>query len=116
VEVPGVLGVVLAGSRARRGHTAESDVDLGLYYRPPLDVEALGELARRVAGPQARVTAPGEWGRWVDGGGWLRIEHTAVDWIYRDLDRVQRSWRDAQQGRFSWHFHPQSHTPPREQE
>jgi hypothetical protein len=34
-------------------------VDLGLYYRPPLD-----------------VVAP-----WVDGGGWIDIEGTAVDWI-----------------------------------
>jgi Nucleotidyltransferase domain len=104
VGVPGVAGVVLGGSRARGEHTADSDVDLGLYYRPALDVAALGELARRVAGPQARVTAPGEWGAWVDGGGWLRIDDTAIDWIYRDLDRVHRSWRDAQQGRFSWHF------------
>src|SRR3954451_24531485 len=30
----GVVGVVLGGSRARGDHTAESDVDLGLYYRP----------------------------------------------------------------------------------
>jgi predicted nucleotidyltransferase len=101
--VRGVAGVVLGGSRARGTHTPESDVDLGVYYRPPLDTAALGELARRVAGPDARVTEPGEWGPWVDGGGWLRIDGTAVDWIYRDADRVHRSWRDAQQGRFSWH-------------
>lgn len=81
-------------------------MDLGLYYRGTLDVAALGRLAREVAGPNAAVTAPGQWGPWVDGGGWLRINGTAVDWIYRELDRVQHSWREAREGRFSWHFQP----------
>ncbi len=39
-QVGGVVGVVLGGSRARGEHVPESDVDLGLYYRPPLDVAA----------------------------------------------------------------------------
>jgi|SRR5450759_360460 predicted nucleotidyltransferase len=102
-QVPGVVGVLLGGSRARGDHMPDSDVDLGLYYRPPLDVAALAELAREVAGPQARVTQPGEWGPWVDGGGWLTIAGTAVDWIYRDLDRVWTAWQDAQRGRFRFH-------------
>ncbi|MEX0427884.1 nucleotidyltransferase family protein [Nocardioides sp. DS6] len=103
VVVPGIVAVTLGGSRARGDHTPESDVDLGLYYRPPLDLEALGALAREVAGHDARVTPPGEWGPWVDGGAWLTIDGTAVDWIYRDLDRVRASWDDAQQGRFGFH-------------
>jgi hypothetical protein len=103
-EVGGIDAVVLGGSRARGQHTAASDVDVGLYYRPPLDVRALQALANQVAGADARVTAPGEWGPWVDGGAWLRIEGVAVDWLYRDLDRVRRSVRDAQEGRFAWHF------------
>lgn len=69
VEVPGVVGVMLGGSRARGDHTPASDVDLGLYYRSPLDVAALGGLAREVAGPRSEVTRPGDWGPWVDGGG-----------------------------------------------
>ncbi len=102
-EVPGVVGVLLGGSRARRTHTPDSDTDLGLYYRPPLDVAALGALARAVGSPAARVTEPGEWGPWVDGGGWLTVDGAAVDWIYRDLDRVEQAWRDAEQGRYSFH-------------
>lgn len=102
-EIPGVVGVVLGGSRARGDHTAESDVDVGLYYRPPLDVSALGDLAREVGGVHASVTMPGEWGPWVDGGAWLTIEDTAVDWIYRELDRVHASWRDACKGRYRFH-------------
>ena len=105
VAVPGVLGVLLGGSRARGEHTPESDVDLGLYYRGPLDVDALGALARDVAGPTAHVTAVGEWGPWVDGGGWLQADGVPVDWLYRDLNRVETCWADAQRGRYRFHAH-----------
>jgi predicted nucleotidyltransferase len=101
--VPGIVGVLLGGSRARGEHTAESDTDLGLYYRSPFDLDAARALARDLAGPGARLTEPGEWGPWVDGGGWLTVDGAAVDWIYRDLDRVQRAWRDAEQGRYAFH-------------
>ena len=103
VGVPGIVAVALGGSRARGDHTAGSDVDLGLYYRPPLDVDGLAALAREVAGPGAEVTVPGAWGPWVDGGAWLRIDGTAVDWIYRDVDRVHASWAAAQQGQVTFH-------------
>lgn len=104
VAVPGVVGVALGGSRARGDHGPDSDVDLGLYYRPPLDVAGLRVLARQVTGEDVDVTEPGAWGPWVDGGAWLSIEGTAVDWIYRDLDRVQASCDDARAGRFEFHF------------
>jgi predicted nucleotidyltransferase len=103
VGVRGIVGVLLGGSRARGTHTADSDTDLGLYYRGVLDTRRLGELAREVGGPAARVTEPGEWGPWVDGGGWLTIDGGTVDWIYRDLDRVERCWRDSEQGRYAFH-------------
>lgn len=103
VGISGVVGVMLGGSRARGTHTPESDVDLGLYYRPALDVAALGELAREIAGPEARVTSPGEWGPWVDGGAWLSVAGTAVDWIYRDVGRVHAAWRHAERGEFRFH-------------
>jgi hypothetical protein len=102
-EVPGVVGVLLGGSRARGDHTPDSDTDLGLYYRGALDVAALRTLAVAFAGPAARLTEPGEWGPWVDGGGWLTVDDAAVDWIYRDTDRVQQAWRDAVEGRYAFH-------------
>jgi hypothetical protein len=98
-RVPGVVGVVLGGSRARGEHRPDSDVDLGVYYRPPLDVGVLRAIAADVAEPGAEVTEPGAWGPWVDGGAWLRIAGERVDWIYRDLDRV----RAACDGRFAFH-------------
>ena len=101
-RVDGVVGVMLGGSRARGEHLTSSDYDVGLYYRPPLDTTALASLARRVAGSDAEVTEPGQWGPWVDGGAWLRVDGGAVDWIYRDVDRVFGAWGDAQQGHFSF--------------
>ena len=102
IVVGGVVGVLLGGSRARGEQHPDSDVDLGVYYRPPLDVDGLGAVAREVAGPSATVTRPGEWGPWVDDGAWLRIDGVAVDWIYRDVDRVQTAWRHAKEGRVAW--------------
>jgi hypothetical protein len=106
VRIEGVEAVLLGGSRARRDHLPSSDYDLGLYYRPPLDVAALGRLAWEVAGQAVEVTEPGGWGPWVDGGGWLDVAGVRVDWIYRNVDRVQRAWADAQAGRFSFHRQP----------
>jgi hypothetical protein len=102
-EVPGVTGVLLGGSRARGTHTPDSDTDLGVYYHQPLDVAALGELARVFGGSAAQVTPVGGWGPWVDGGGWLTVDGAAVDWIYRDVDRVAQAWADAEQGRYAFH-------------
>lgn len=95
-EVRGVVGVVLGGSRARGLHRPDSDFDLGVYYRDELDVDAL----REIAAGRGEVFARGGWGPWVDGGAWLTIDDVRVDWIYRDLDRVHRVWRDCEAGRY----------------
>ncbi len=99
-RIPGMVAVVLGGSRARGTHRPDSDIDLGLYYRGDLDVPALRALAEQETGEQTELTAPGGWGPWVDGGGWLTIGGRRVDWIYRDLDRVHRIWADCQEGRY----------------
>jgi len=91
-EVRGVAAVVLGGSRARGEADLESDIDLGLYYFPdrPIDLDALGALARELDDrhTDGLVTAPGEWGPWVNGGAWLKVAGQRVDWIYRDIGRV----------------------------
>ena len=94
--VPGVVGVLLGGSRARGEHQPDSDWDLGVYYRGRLDLGALGALA----GPGIEVAGPGGWGPWVNGGAWLRVEGVAVDWILRDLDRVEQVWADCCEGQY----------------
>ncbi|MET9306120.1 nucleotidyltransferase domain-containing protein [Streptomyces cellulosae] len=97
-EVDGVVAVALGGSRARGTHRPDSDVDLGLYYRAPLDTEALRRLAAELTGATMEVTEPGGWGPWVNGGAWLTVDGTPVDWIYRDLDRVRRVWQQCRDG------------------
>ncbi|MEV0844999.1 nucleotidyltransferase domain-containing protein [Streptomyces sp. NPDC049954] len=99
-EVDGVVGVCLGGSRARGAHAPDSDVDLGLYYRGPLDTGALRRIARDLTGEHVEATEPGGWGPWVDGGAWLTVDGTRVDWIYRDLDRVRRVHEQCEAGRF----------------
>lgn len=89
--VPGVVAVVLGGSRASGLAAEDSDLDLGIYYaesnRPSLT--ALTQVATELqAGVPAQLAPPGAWGRWVNGGGWLNVDGTKVDWIFRDLTRV----------------------------
>lgn len=106
VEVPGVVGVLLGGSRSRGEHHPDSDWDLGLYYRGPLDVDGLRALAAELTGVPVEVAGPGGWGRWVDGGAWLTVDGRAVDWILRDLDRVRAVWADCRAGRYEIGMQP----------
>jgi predicted nucleotidyltransferase len=88
--IGGVIGVCLGGSRARGTHRPDSDFDLGLYYRPPLDTAALRLLAAEVTGDAIEVTEPGGWGPWVDGGGWLIV---AESWMLNEKGAVGEAGR-----------------------
>ncbi|MET9661684.1 nucleotidyltransferase domain-containing protein [Streptomyces sp. NPDC006510] len=98
--LPGIRAVALGGSRARGTHRPDSDWDLGVYYRGTPDVAALTALASEVQGSPVEVAGPGGWGPWVNGGAWLRVDGVPVDWILRDLDRVEAVWADCREGRF----------------
>jgi hypothetical protein len=108
--VPGVVAVVLGGSRARGTATETSDYDLGLYFRRerPLDTGALIRAVRPlVDDPEtAAVTPVGEWGPWIVGGGWLRIAGRKVDILYREIDAVNAVITEASSGRISMHYQP----------
>ena len=99
-EIPGVVGVVLGGSRAIGTHRPDSDVDLGVFYRGSLDVAALRALAAEVADEVLGISEIGGWGPWVNGGAWLVVGGTRVDWLYRDLDRVTAIWSECRAGRY----------------
>ena len=109
-QVEGVVAVVLGGSRSRGTATADSDIDLGIYYdpdhRPPLD--ALRALAQELDDRHADdlVTAYGEWGPWINGGGWLTIDGQHVDWLYRDLARVEHEIAECEAGRARCYYQP----------
>lgn len=102
-DVPGVVALALGGSRARGTASANSDVDIGLYYdpavRPDFDVllAAVTELDdRRAPDGFGRY---GEWGPWINGGVWLRMAETKVDVLLRDVDRTRRVLGDCAAGR-----------------
>ncbi|HVN87686.1 MAG TPA: nucleotidyltransferase domain-containing protein [Candidatus Binatia bacterium] len=108
--VRGVAAIVLGGSRARGNARADADIDVGLYYHPdqPPDVDALRALADELDdrhSPDA-VTAPGEWGPWINGGAWLQVDGQRVDWLYRDLDHVRRTIADCRRGLHTCDYQP----------
>jgi predicted nucleotidyltransferase len=106
--VKGIEAIVLAGSCARGRAKPDSDVDLALYYvensPPPL------EQIRKIAAlfdANGIVTNFYEWGPWVNGGAWLNTPNGEVDWLYRNIDQVQRVIAEAARGVFSWDFRQQ---------
>ncbi|MBD2208339.1 nucleotidyltransferase domain-containing protein [Nostoc linckia FACHB-104] len=109
-SIAGIIAISLGGSRARGNHTNKSDVDLGIYYYPekPPDLVALNHLASELD-DQHRInliTPIGEWGKWINGGGWLRVEGVAVDFLYRDLAQVNRVIDDCHVGQITIDYQP----------
>jgi predicted nucleotidyltransferase len=101
-SIEGIVAIALGGSRARGNHTPKSDVDLGLYYQPenPPDLLALNHLAFELDDSHRTnlVTPIGEWGKWMNGGGWLRIKGISVDFLYRDVAQVNQVISDCHRG------------------
>jgi hypothetical protein len=108
--IEGVVAVALGGSWARGEAHPDSDVDLGIYYRgrDRPEIDALRQLARELDDrhPRDPVTDFGGWGSWIDGGGWLVIGGRRVDWLYRDLDRVEWTMQECREGRPAVHYQP----------
>lgn len=113
--VPGVQAVVLGGSRARGTHSPDSDIDVGIYYdNIVLDLAALNIAAQRIDDEHREnlIAPPGEWGKWVNGGGWLIINGYHVDFILRDVERVKTTIHECQEGIVSAHYqtgHPHAY-------
>ena len=99
--VPGIAAIVLGGSYASGTQHANSDMDVGLYYweAQPFDLAIIRQIADAISvqGP-ATVTGFYEWGAWVNGGAWIHTAQGKVDFLYRNLDHVQRTVHEAQQG------------------
>lgn len=100
--VPGVEALVLGGSRARDDAGPGSDYDIGLYFhsRSPFLVQ---DLARAVSASidttsEGSLTAIGEWGPRIVGGGWLSVRGMPVDLLYRCVEDVEATIDSALEG------------------
>lgn len=113
--ISGIQAIVLGGSRARYTNTAESDIDVGIYYdKATLDLVSLNKAAQFVDDEHRDnlVVSPGEWGKWVNGGGWLIVDGYHVDFILRDAKRVEDVIAECQEGYISAHYqtgHPHAY-------
>jgi hypothetical protein len=109
-EVEGVVAVSLGGSWARGEARPGSDVDLGLYYRKERrpSLGALDRLAEELGyrSPDTPISGFGRWGPWINGGAWLRAEGRDVDWLFRDLGRVERVIGDCRAGHVTLDHQP----------
>ncbi len=109
-RVEGVQAVILGGSLARGVAKPDSDIDLGVYYRPDR-LPDLGELRTLAAelddsGTGDAVTDFGGWGPWINGGAWLRVQGRPLDLLYRDLDKVEKILERSLQGHVERHTQP----------
>lgn len=113
--IPGIKAVVLGGSRARGTHGLDSDIDIGIYYdSTALDLQALNVAAQKLDDMHREniIVAPGEWGKWVNGGGWLIMNGYQVDFILRDEKRVEEVINDCREGIITSHYqtgHPHAY-------
>jgi hypothetical protein len=100
-RVPGMCGVVLGGSYASGTQHENSDMDVGLYYleASPFSIDAIRLIANEFSiDGTPTVTGFYGWGAWVNGGAWIQTPVGKVDFLYRNIDQVQKTIRDAQQG------------------
>lgn len=82
IGIKGIEAIVLGGSRARGNATAKSDIDIGIYYSDgaALDLDKINHVATKLDDMQRMnlITKLGEWGTWINGGGWLTIDNMPV--------------------------------------
>ena len=80
-----IKGIVLGGSRATGTATENSDIDIGIYYeKGKVDFDELNITAQQLddAHREYLICREGEWGNWVNCGGWLVVNSFHVDYIF----------------------------------
>jgi predicted nucleotidyltransferase len=112
-KISHIAAVVLGGSYASGMQHSASDLDIGLYYfeAEPFSIDEINRIANDISslGSLPTVTGFYEWGAWVNGGAWIHTPQGKVDFLYRNLDQIQRTIAEAQQG-ISQHDYDQQPT------
>lgn len=113
--LPFVEGIVLGGSRATGMATESSDIDVGIYYDSHLiEFRQLNLIAKKLDDERREnlICSEGEWGNWVNCGGWLTVQGYDVDLILRDIKRVEACVEQTDAGDISMHYqtgHPHAY-------
>ncbi|KPU45420.1 nucleotidyltransferase domain protein [Oxobacter pfennigii] len=114
--IPGIIGVVLGGSRARGTNQPDSDIDIGIYYDESegFKVSEISKIAEKIDDEHREniITSLGEWGPWVNGGGWLYVQGYHVDFLFRNIKRVSQVIDDCLMGKVSPNYqtgHPHAY-------
>jgi predicted nucleotidyltransferase len=107
--ISGIEGIVLGGSRARGTNHDTSDIDIGIYYDESADfnVNDVSRVATKLDDEHREnlITSLGEWGAWINGGGWIIVQGYHVDLIFRDVNRVEQVIDECLLGNVSTHYH-----------
>jgi predicted nucleotidyltransferase len=101
VMIPNIQAIVIGGSYAYGDARPDSDLDLGIYYSgaSPFAVAEIQKVAAILSGDaDQEVTDFYEWGQWVNGGSWIHSPDGKVDFLYRNLEQVERTIAEVQQG------------------
>lgn len=109
-QIDGVHALVLGGSRARGTENPNSDIDIGIYYNANngLDITQLRQVASVLDDDKRDnlITEIGGWGPWINGGGWLKVNQKAVDFLYRDQNKVSKVIEQCHMGDITIDYQP----------
>ena len=111
-HLTGMMAIVLGGSYASGTQNETSDLDIGLYYveAKPFSIDEIRRIAKGISvNGTATITEFYEWGEWVNGGAWIHTPQGKVDFLYRNIDQVQRTLKEAQEGLL---YHDFDQQPP----
>lgn len=99
--IDGVEAIVLGGSYAIGLATEASDLDIGIYYseKNPFEIERIKMIAEKYSDSgKPTVTGFYEWGEWVNGGAWINTAEGEVDLLYKNIDQIARTLKNAKKG------------------